>query len=125
MYGKLYYNFYSFLRKKNNQDPAFNAACLLFISQIIHFFVFVLSISKISDFELPVFSKDNSDNKLAFFPIAIVWLILVHKFFENKVEFLTSKFKNEKKYNFYLMLLFSIFTPLYILIKLSGGSVWK
>lgn len=125
MYGKLYYNIYSFFKKKNNQDPTFNAAGIVFIAQIIHFFVLLLSISKILDFELPVFSKDNSDNKLAFFPIGVVWLILVHKFFGNKVEFLASKFKNEKKYNFYLMLLFSVFIPLYILIKLSGGSIWR
>ena len=125
MYGKLYYNFYSYLKKKNNQDPTFNAACILFIAQIIHFFVLFLSISKILDFELPVFSKDNSDNKLAFLPIAIVWLILGYKFYSSKVEYLISKFKNEKKYNFFILLLFSIFIPLYILIKLSGGSIWS
>ena len=68
---------------------------------------------------------DNSDNKLAFLPIAIVWLILGYKFYASKVEYLISKFKNEKKYNFYIILLFSIFIPLYILIKLSGGSIWR
>lgn len=125
MYGKFYYNIYVFFKNKNNQDPTFNTACLVFIAQVIHFFVILLSISKILNFDLPVFSKDNSNNKLAFFPIAIVWLILVHKFFGNRIEFLSSKYKNEKKYNFHIILLFLILIPLFILIKLSGGSVWK
>lgn len=125
MYSRLYYNIYMFFKDKNNHDPSFNTAGIIFIAQVLHFFVVLMLISKILNFEIPTFSKDNSVNKLAFFPIATIWLILVHKFYEKKIELLMLKFKNKKRYNVYLILLFFILIPLLLVIKLSGGVLWR
>lgn len=125
MYGKIYFSIYRFFKSKNNQDPTFNSACLVFISQVLHFFTLALLISNIFNLTLPVFSEDNTVNKWFFFPIAIIWLFIIHKFFEKRIEDLNKKFQNEKEYNFYLLITVVVIIPLFAVIKLSGGSLWK
>ena len=90
MYVFLYKKNYSYLKKNKNFDPIFNSSCLIFIIQGVHFFLLMLILSKLFLFEIFKFSSDNSINKLYFYPIGLLWLYLVFRYFKNK----TTKFNN-------------------------------
>ena len=80
MYTFIFRKIYSFFLSKKNHDPVFNASGLVFIMQLIHFFLLV----KFFGFKAYAFSSDSTINKLWFYPIGIVWLFLVFKFFNSK-----------------------------------------
>ena len=126
MYGKLYYAIYGYFKNKKNHDLLFNTSCLVFISQVIHFFILSLIVLKIFKMEFPKFSGDNSQNKLFFLPLAGIWIFILHKYFQNKLQILEKKYKNKVFLNnIYWIVILSIIIPLILLIKLSGGSIWK
>lgn len=126
MYGKLYYAIYGYFKKQKNHDPLFNTSCFVFISQVIHFFILSLIVLKIFKMEFPKFSGDNSQNKLFFLPLAGIWLFILHKYFQIKLQILEKKYKNKVFLNnIYWIVILSIIIPLILLIKLSDSSIWK
>jgi hypothetical protein len=106
-----------------NLDPIFNSVCLIFIIQGVHFFLLMLILSKIFLFEMFKFSSDNSVNKLYFYPIGILWLYLVFRYFKKKTD--TIKIETTTKKELFLYLLICLLIPLYFIIVLSGGKIWK
>ncbi len=123
MYIFLYKKFYSYFKLNKNFDPIFNSVCLVFIIQGVHFFLLMLILSKIFLLEMYKFSSDNSVNKLYFYPIGIVWLYLNFRYFKKKTDIITVE-KTSKK-ELFLYLLFCLLIPLYSVIILSGGKIWK
>jgi len=123
MYIFLYKKIYSYFKLNKNFDPIFNSVSLVFIMQGVHFFLLMLILSRIFLFEMFKFSSDNSVNKLYFYPIGIVWLYLVFRYFKKKTT--TIKVEKITKKELFLYLLFCLFIPLYGIIILSGGKIWK
>ena len=128
MYGKLYYHIYKYLENKRNFDSTFNSACLVFITQLIHILLFFSILNNFFGIRLNSMSDSNFDNKLLFFPIGAIWLILVDLFFKRRLDIYNKKYSNSKTLNkrmFIFMLIVVLFIPLYITIRLSGGVLWK
>ncbi len=127
MYSKLYFIIYSFFKSKKNHDPVFNCACLVFIAQLVHVFLLLQGIKYLIDFDIPKYSSNSDTNKLAFFPIGIIWLIIVHYFFKNRIDKMSKKYSIPviSKMKFIILLIIVIILPLYGVIKLSGGDVWQ
>lgn len=127
MYSKLYFIIYSFLKSKKNHDPEFNSSLLVFTSQSMHFLLFAAGFKYFMDLEIPKFSSDSGANKLAVFPIGIIWLITVHYYFKNRIDKMSKRFKKITLTNtqFTILIILVIILPLYGVIKLSGGEVWK
>lgn len=123
MYVFLYKKNYSYLKKNKNFDPIFNSSCLIFIIQGVHFFLLMLILSKLFLFEIFKFSSDNSINKLCFYPIGLLWLYLVFRYFKNKTTNMKVETTSKKELIWYLIIL--LFIPLYFIIILSGGQIWK
>ena len=123
MYVFLYKKVYSYFKMNKNLDPIFNSVCLIFIIQGVHFFLLMLILSKIFLFEMFKFSSDNSLNKLYFYPIGILWLYLVFRYFKKKTD--TIKIETTTKKELFLYLLICLIIPLYFIIVLSGGKIWK
>ena len=123
MYIFLYKKIYSYFKLNNNFDPIFNSVCLVFIIQGVHFFLLMLILSKIFLLEMLKFSSVYSINKLYFYPIGIVWLYLNFRYFKKKTDTITVE-KTTKK-ELFLYLLFCLLIPLYSIIILSGGKIWK
>lgn len=113
MYTFIFRKIYSFFLSKKNHDPVFNASGLVFIMQLIHFFLLV----KIFGFKVYAFSSDSVINKLWFYPIGIVWLFLVFKFFNSKKDELKVETVSVK--DIVLNLILWLLIPLIILIQLS------
>lgn len=128
MYTKLYLQYLNFLKLKKNIDPTFNASCIVFLSQCVHFFLGMLILSKLFDFKISSFSSDNSSNRLFFMPVAAIWLYLVHKTFSaksKKVDFKKEKIYELNNLQFLILVVVTILIPLYFIIILSGGQIWK
>jgi hypothetical protein len=127
MYSKLYFIIYAFFKAKKNHDPEFSTVGIVFISQIIHVFLLLLVVKHFIAFEIPKYSNDSAINKLAFFPIGIIWLIIVYYYFKNKIEKMFKRFNKVTLTNiqFAILIIFVIILPLYSVIILSGGEVWK
>jgi hypothetical protein len=123
MYIFLYKKIYSYFKLNKNFDPIFNSVCLVFIIQGVHFFLLMLILSKIFLLEMYKFSSVNSVNKLYFYPIGIVWLYLIFKYFKKITQ--TIKIETTTKKELFLYLLFCLLIPLYFIIILSGGKIWK
>jgi len=123
MYVFLYKKIYSYFKMNKNFDPIFNSACLVFIIQGVHFFLLMLILSKIFLLEIFKFSSDNSVNKFYFYPIGILWLYLVFRYFKKKTVTIKVEMTTKKELFFYL--LFCLLIPLYLIIILSGGKIWK
>jgi hypothetical protein len=119
----LYKKIYSYFKLNKNFDPIFNSVCLVFIIQGVHFFLLMLILSKIFLLEMYKFSSVNSVNKLYFYPIGIVWLYLIFKYFKKITQ--TIKIETTTKKELFLYLLFCLLIPLYFIIILSGGKIWK
>ncbi len=83
----------------------------------------MLILSKIFLLEIFKFSSVNSVNKLYIYPIGIVWLYLNFRYFKKKTDTITVE-KTTKK-ELFLYLLFCLLIPLYSVIILSGGKIWK
>lgn len=121
MYNWLFFKIYLFFLKKNNHDPIFNTSAIIFFSQVSHFFLILKLLSFFFNFEILKFSSDNSNNKLFFFPIGILWLVLVNFYYKKKVQ----NFKVIKKNNslnlpqLLGLVFFIIIIPLYMVIILS------
>lgn len=129
MYTSLYFKFYNFLKSKKSNDPTFNASGLIFIMQLIHFLLVMLLLGKFFQFKVPSFSADNSTNKLMFFPIGILWLYFAHKFFSSKLKQTNleriSGVAELNTQKFVILMIVTILIPLYCIIILSGGQIWK
>ena len=125
MYTRLFNLFYVFFVRKKTQDPIFDSSCLIFIAQVIHFCFLLLLLSKILNFEILFFSKNNSNNKLAILPFASIWLYFTYKYFKNRINISISKYEDKSNSYFMIIIFIVIFIPLYLVIKLSGGSLWK
>ncbi len=127
MYSRLYYIIYTFFKTKKNHDPEFNTAGIVFIAQVIHLFLILVTIRYFTNFEIPKYSSNSIYNKLAFFPLGIAWLIIVHRFFSQRIEKMTTRFNKKVLTNvqFTLLIVIVLILPLYALIKISGGEVWK
>ena len=69
MYTKLYFIYYSFLKSKKSFDPTFNAVSVVYLSQVIHFFVVCVFFGKLFGFGVPKFSEIGGTNKMLFLPI--------------------------------------------------------
>ena len=123
MYVFLYKKIYSYLKKNKNSDPIFNGSCLIFIMQGVHFFLLMLILSKLFLFEIFKFSSNNSINKLCFYPIGFLWLYLVFKYFKNKTTNIIVETITKKELIWYFIFLLII--PLYFIIVLSGGKIWR
>jgi hypothetical protein len=123
MYIFLYKKIYSYFKLNKNFDPIFNSVCLVFIIQGVHFFLLMLILSRIFLLEMFKFSSVYSVNKLYFYPIGIVWLYLNFRYFKKKTDTITVE-KTSKK-ELFLYLLFCLLIPLYFIIILSGGKIWK
>lgn len=129
MYTNLYFKYYNFLKARKSNDPKFNASCIIYLTQVIHFFFVVLFLGKFLYFKIPSFSADNSTNKLLFFPIGIIWLYFVYKIFSSKLKRINlekipavSELNTQK---FLILMIVTILIPLYCIIFLSGGEIWK
>ena len=121
MYTWLFFKIYYFYKQRNNHDPVFNTSLLLFFSQGLHFFLGLKLLSLAFDFKILKFSNDNSTNKLLFFPIGIIWLVLVHIYYKKKVQN-SKRIRDIKPLNLYQLLgllFFVIVLPLCIVIILS------
>lgn len=129
MYTTLYFKYYNFLKARKSNDPTFNTSCIIYLTQGIHFFFVALLLGKFLDFKIPSFSADNSTNKLLFFPIGIIWLYFVHKFFSSKLKRTNlEKISGVSELNtqkFIILIIVTILIPLYCIILLSGGQIWK
>ncbi len=129
MYTALYLKFYNFLKSKKTIDPTFNTSCILFIMQLTHFFLVILLLSKMFHFKVPSLSNDNSTNKLLFYPISILWLYLTHKFFSSKLKRTNSEkiscVRDLNNLKFIILIFVTILLPLYGIIIISGGQIWK
>ena len=127
MYNWLFFKVYNYFKNKNNDDPLFNSVGLVFFAQIVHISLLILIFSKIFDFKIPAFSTDNSTNKMLLLPFMGVLLVLTYFYYKRKVN--KNNFKNNDKpislYKLILIIFLVIFIPLYFIIKLSGGEVWK
>ena len=123
MYIFLYKKIYSYYKLNKNFDPIFNSVCLVFITQVVHFFLLMLILSKIFLFKMYTFSSDSSINKLCFYPIGILWLYLVFRYFKKKTD--TVKIETTTKKELLLYLIICLLIPLYFIIILSGGKIWK
>ena len=62
-------------------------------------------------------------NKLCFYPIGLLWLYLVFRYFKNKTTNMKVETTSKKELIWYLIIL--LFIPLYFIIILSGGQIWK
>jgi len=128
MYNWLFFKIYNFYKYRNNHDPLLNSASLVFFAQGVHFFLFLLVFKSIVGFDIPKFSSDNSENKLAFMPISFLWFIIVYIYYENKLKQEIKSIpepKILKLYELLILIFMVIFIPLYFIIKLSGGQIWK
>ncbi|MCY1494283.1 hypothetical protein D3C87_41600 [compost metagenome] len=121
MYTWLFFKIYYFYKQRNNHDPVFNTSLLVFFSQGLHFFLGLKLLSFAFDFKILKFSSDNSTNKLLFFPIGIIWLVLVHIYYKKKVQN-SKRIRDIKPLNLYQLLgllFFVVVLPLCIVIILS------
>jgi hypothetical protein len=127
MYNWFFYTLYNYFQNKKNYNPLFHSVALVAFAQVIHFCLLSLIIAKLVNFDLKSFSNENSINKLTIFPFALIWLYLIERHYKNKVENKNLKF-SKKVYKLFELILISIifiFIPLFFLIKLSGGQIWK
>lgn len=125
MYFWILCKYYNYLKLKNNSDPLFNAVCIIFITQVIHFGLIAIIIRNFFYINLFVLETDNVNHKLAFFPVGIVWLVSAYFYYKRRIN--KHKFEHQKSVHFFRPLLIFIMTaliPLYIAINLSGGKIW-
>lgn len=122
MYDWFFYRVYQYLKNKNNHDAQFNATTLTFIVQVVHFISILLLASNLMSYKIP-----KIKSKWSFFPLGIIWLILLFWYFKKRLETFENKFDNETltKKQFLILLIFVLLLPLLLIIKLSGGQIWK
>jgi hypothetical protein len=126
MYFWILCEYYNYLKLKNNSDPLFNAVGIIFITQVIHFGLIAIIIRNFFNINLFVLEIDNINNKLAFFPVGIVWLVFTYFYYKRRIN--KHKFEYQNSVYFFKPLLIFIVTaliPLYIAINLSGGEIWQ
>jgi|SRR5690554_4616312 len=127
MYNWLFFKIYDYYRNKDNDDPTLNASGLVFIAQGIHVAALLLIFSKIFHFDIPGFSTEKSINKLFFIPILYLWVTFVNRYYKNKVK--NRQFRNNidpvSLYKLILIVFIIILIPLYFVIRLSGGQIWR
>ncbi len=100
---------------------------LFFFAQVVHISLLALIFSKIFDFRIPVFSSDNSTNKMLLLPFMGLFLILIFYYYKRKIKKYTYT-DNGKSINLFKLILIVflvVLIPLYLVIKLSGGEIWK
>lgn len=130
MYTKLYFTYFSFLRSRKSVDPKFEAVSIVFLTQVVHFFIILLLVGIILEVNtIPRFSETRATNRFLFLPIAAIWYYLCFHYLRNKLEKLNPK-NQLSKYDIGGWATLALFTisfllPLYILIILSGGQIWK
>lgn len=126
MYTWLFFKFYDYFRSKNNDDPLFNSVGVVFFAQVVHISLLALIMSKIFDFKNPVFSSDNSTNKMFLLPYMGLFLIMIFYYYKRKIEkyTYTGNGKSIKLSKLILIVFLVILIPLYFVIKLSGGEIW-
>lgn len=124
MYYWLYLRFYVYLKTKKDNDSTFDAACLIFLAQVVHLiFIFTL-LDRVGLFDFPKF-PDNSSGKFAYIPFLIPWLVLVYFYYKRKIK-RDQRVLPESLPGYRLAILYAVvvFIPLYIAIKLRGDSLW-
>ena len=127
MYNWLFFKVYDYYRSKNNDDPVFNSSTLVFIAQGVHVILLLLVLSKFIDFSSIWGSSDKSISKFFYIPIFCIWLVLVYRYYRNKAK-LTRPLEVQAPLSLYKLIVIIfviIIIPIYFIIKLSGGEVWK
>lgn len=123
MIYRLTYYFIYLIAEKRNPDPKFYSAGVVTIMQLIHvLFPFVLLRVFFDIRILPIFSETYLINKLLVMPFLLVWLIVVHKWFNKRFQDIEAKFSNKKVLTLKngLIVFGSIFIPLVIGILLRS-----
>lgn len=93
----LIYIYIQRLLHKRNPDSQFAAASFVMLTQLIHFlFAFVIVRFFCKDISLPVFSHTYTFNKLAMMPFLLVWLIVVHRYFKNRLDIISERYSTKK-----------------------------
>lgn len=129
MFSKLYFIYYSFLKSKKSFDPTFNAVSVVYLTQVIYFFVISILFGKVFGYGIPKFNSSGSINKILFLPFAILWFYFCFRYFRNSLlkSDLKKVLEKNKIGNAKVLVIFilTFIIPLYLLIILSGGQVWK
>lgn len=128
MYYWLFLKIYTFYKFRNNHDPLLNSTALVFFAQGVHFFLFLLVFKSLLGFDIPKFSDDNSENKLAFIPLSFLWFFMAYIYYKNKLKKEIKpvpEHKVLKLYELLILIFIVIFIPLYFIIKFSDGQIWK
>lgn len=128
MYTYLFKNFYVFFKSRKNPEAVFNSSLLVFLAQGIHFFLLYALVENIFEFRIvELISERKSVSKIYFLPFVFIWMFLVERYFKNKSNHIKDiEFNKTMNIYQFLILLFSVLVlPLYIVIKLSGGEIWK
>ncbi|HYD92035.1 MAG TPA: hypothetical protein VEA37_11190 [Flavobacterium sp.] len=124
MYYWLYLKFYVYFKSKKGNDSTFDAACLIFLAQVVHFiFVFTL-LDRVGLFDFPKISNNNL-GKFAYIPLFLPWLVLVYYYYKWKVK-RDQRVPPKPLQGYKLATLYAVavIAPLYIAIKLRGDSLW-
>src|SRR5690554_1000440 len=127
MYNWLFFKVYGYYKSKDNDDPLFNSIGPVFFAQVVHVSLIVLVFSKIFHFEIPVLSTNSSINKILLLPLMGLWLVFIYFYYKSK----SKSYDFDKShppisiYKLILIVFIIILIPLYFVIRLSGGQIWR
>jgi hypothetical protein len=108
------------LLEKRNPDPVFAAASFVSFVFFIHFALILAVVKNLFDLGIPAFSNVYFYNKLFFLPFAIIWLILVYRYFKKRSNEIIKLYSGKKIVTFKnSIIVFSVFLiPLISMILL-------
>ena len=100
MYGFIFYFIYSVIKSRST-DPFFFAAGTLWIVQVMHTMFLITLLSLLFDFDTNVLrlSENSGQNKFYMFPLALVWFVLVQRYFRKHFRELNICYKEQKVVN--------------------------
>jgi len=95
MYQLIYFYMVKLIEKRN-PDSKFYSASFVSLTQIVHVSFLLSIIKKLFHVQYPVFSNIYLFNKLAWMPILLVWLIIVHVYYKKRYTKLEIIFSKQK-----------------------------
>ncbi len=125
MYTWLFFKIYDYYRSKNNDDPVFNSSTLVSIAQGVHVILLLSVLSKFFDFNSIWGDSNKSISKFFYIPIFCIWLVLVYRYYRNKVKSTRPLEAPISLYKLIIIIFVVIIIPIYFIIKLSGGEIWR
>lgn len=122
MYNKIFKKFYGFYKKREDSDPVFDSATAVFFAQAFQVGMLLAIINNAIEYEIPEESIIRSLGKYFFFPLGMIWLIIVYYYYKSYAESMDKSTitKNGWK-DIILISMPTIITPLIAIIFFSGG----